>query len=269
MLACGLNSCSANSTPRESCGLYPVLIEDFNALSVSPNKIGPARWTAHTPWHGDFGDAVFYDPEPDGPFSVSNGILSITARKNPDGRWQSGLLAAADPSGAGFGTQYGYFETRVKFPPGKGTWPAFWLMPLKPASDRDGLVEIDVVEYYGHETSKFQSVVHVWFLDQAKKRDEDIMSSVPANLLIDDFNTFGVDISPEFIVFYLNGSEFWRQPTPPELDGPMYPLINLALGSGWPIDETPSPSVMLVDYVHVWGRSAEPAAGCPKSERPT
>lgn len=24
----------------------------------------------------------------------------------------------------------------------------------------------------------------------------------------------------------------------PELDGPLYPLANLAVGSGWPIDQT-------------------------------
>ncbi len=55
----------------------------------------------------------------------------------------------------------------------------------------------------------------------------------------------------------------WSRPTPPELDGPMYPIVNLALGSGWPIDKTPNPSRLLVDYVHVYGRDAGPPEGCP------
>jgi hypothetical protein len=32
----------------------------------------------------------------------------------------------------------------------------------------------------------------------------------------------------------------------------MMVLVNLALGSGWPIDHTPNPSIMKVDYVHVF-----------------
>jgi hypothetical protein len=43
----------------------------------------------------------------------------------------------------------------------------------------------------------------------------------------------------------------------------MYPLVNLALGSGYPIDKTPDPSTLLVDYVHVYGRDAGPPEGCP------
>jgi beta-glucanase (GH16 family) len=92
--------------------------------SISSHRIGPARWTAHTPWGGDFGDASFMDPEPGGPFKIRDGILSITASKN-QGRWTSGLIAAADATGAGSGTRYGYFEARMKMPPGPGTWPPF------------------------------------------------------------------------------------------------------------------------------------------------
>jgi hypothetical protein len=35
-------------------------------------------------------------------------------------------------------------------------------------------------------------------------------------------------------------------------------LVDLAIGSGWPIDHTPNPSVMKVHYVHVF---APPATG--------
>src|ERR1700744_6759790 len=108
---------SATAPTSASCELHPVLIEDFNEESISAHRIGPARWTAHTPWNGDFGDARFLDPGPNGPFKVKDGMLSTTTTKDNAGHWTSGLIAAADASGAGTGTRYGYFEARMKMPP--------------------------------------------------------------------------------------------------------------------------------------------------------
>jgi beta-glucanase (GH16 family) len=259
-----------------SCEFRPVLMENFDEdtapnrriESISSARIGPARWTAHTPWGGDFGDAGFADPGPGGPFSIKDGILSITAAKDHEGKWSSGLIAAADATGAGSGTRYGYFEARMKLPPGPGTWPAFWLAALKPANVADGNVEIDVIEYYGQFTSSYQTVVHVWYKDQSKSRGENLKIDVPDHALVDDFHTYGVDVSPQAIVFFRDSKPVWSRPTPPELDGPLYPLVNLALGSGWPIDKTPNPSTLLVDYVHVYGRDAGPPEGCPPGPPP-
>ena len=245
-----------------SCALHPVLIEDFDTQSIAPSKIGPARWTAHTPWNGDFGDAQFIDPGPHGPFAVANGVLSITASKDAAGRWTSGLIAAADATGAGAGTRYGYFEARMKMPPGPGTWPAFWLAALKPSSRRDGNVEVDVVEYYGQFTSAYRTALHVWYPDAARTRGAGEKIDVPDGSLVQGYHTYGVDLSPQAIVYFLDRKKVWSHPTPKELTGPLYPLVNLALGSGWPIDRTPNPSTLLVDYVHVYGRGAGPPGGC-------
>ena len=262
---------SASSASGSSCELRPVLIENFDEETapnrrietISASRIGPARWTAHTPWNGDFGDARFADPLPGGPFKIKDGILSITASKDSDGHWSSGLIAAADATGAGAGTRYGYFEARMKMPPGPGTWPAFWLAALKPVQGSDRNVEIDVIEYYGQFTYAYRPAIHVWYKDEAKTRGKDQEVKVPDGSLVQDFHTYGVDISPQAIVFFLDRKPVWSQPTPPELDGPLYPLVNLALGSGWPIDKTPNPSTLLVDYVHVYGRDAGPPEGCP------
>src|SRR5712664_2877682 len=78
---------AASAQTSSSCELRPVMIENFDEEtapnrrieSISSHRIGPARWTAHTPWGGDFGDASFMDPGPGGPFKIKDGILSITA----------------------------------------------------------------------------------------------------------------------------------------------------------------------------------------------
>lgn len=247
----------------EACRLKPVLIEDFSDLSVSSDDFGPARWTAHTPWNGDFGDAAFLDPGPDGPFSVEDGILSITAKKDETGRWTSGLLAAADSTGNGNGARYGYFEARMKMPPGPGTWPAFWLAALKPVEEKDGNVEVDIIEYYGQFTDSYRSTIHVWFSDPDLHRGHGEKFDIADGSLVDSFHTYGVDIGRESMTFFRDGEPFWTQPTPPEHTTKLFPLVNLALGSGWPIDETPDPSVLEVDYVHVFERSEDYPPGCP------
>ena len=238
----------------DMCDFHPVMNEDFSSLLVSPHVLDGARWTAHTPWNGDFGDARFGDPGPNGPFTVKNGELSITARRDANGRWRSGLLAAADASGAGTGVQDGYFEARMQFPPGPGTWPAFWLASLKPAKDQTPGVEIDVVEYYGHADAAYSSALHVWYKGEDKAMSRHLVhkTQVEPGALVSGFHDYGVRVAPDAITYYLDGKPVWRQATPPELAHPLYPLVNLALGSGFPIDHTPDPSVLTVKYVRVF-----------------
>jgi beta-glucanase (GH16 family) len=231
--------------------------EEFDELSVSP--WGPnTRWIAHTPWAGDFGDARFADPRKGiFPFTIDNGILRIEARKNAEGKWESGLLASADSSGRGFSQQYGYFEMRAKLPKGKGVWPAFWLHTINDPKAKSK-VEIDVMEYYGHDPRKYQSAVHSWFFnpsDDPGVPGPGAFIKVPADSLSDEFNTYGVLVRPDDLVFYLNRTEVWRAKTPADLDRPLLVLVNLALGSGWPIVETPNPSYMYVDYVRVYAET--------------
>ena len=128
--------------------------ENFDRLDISPHGPG-TRWIAHTPWNGDFGDASFTDPGPNGPFSTLNGILSITASRDSIGHWRSGLLSSTDPQGQGFAQQYGSFEIRAKLPPGPGVWPGFWLVATGP---RKAFVEIDIFEYYGVSPGPLQLI---------------------------------------------------------------------------------------------------------------
>lgn len=244
------------------CDFRPIFTEDFNTLSVSPWGETNSRWIAHTPWHGDFGDAAFADPRPGFPFRVQNGILDIEARQGADGKWQSGLLASATPTGAGFAQRYGYFEMRAQLPPGPGVWPAFWLNANQPKGAKAPGVEIDILEYYGQFTDGYHSVLHVWDkLDNKKSRAADHITKVPPGSLTGAFHTYGAEVAKDWITFYLDRRQTWRTPTPPEMQEPSMVLVNLALGSGWPIDKTPNPSIMKVDYIHVYARRTPHEAG--------
>ena len=72
--------------------------------------------------------------------------------------------------------------------------------------------------------------------------------------MTDDFHTYGLLVDSEEITFYFDGVELRRVKTPEEARAPLYMLVNLALGGGWPIDKTPNPSFMYVDYIRAYAQ---------------
>lgn len=245
------------------CQLTPTFTDDFDTLSVAGWDLGDARWIAHTPWYGDFGDALFTDPQDDFPFTADNGILRIEARKGEDGTWRSGLLSSVDPETDGFSQTYGYFEARMKLPDGPGVWPAFWLGTNEARDRKEPGIEVDVLEYYGHAPDEFQSALHVWFKTEPASSDSKLARhKVPSGSLTQEFHTYGVDVREDSITYYLDRQPIRQELTPDELKAPLFPLVNLALGSGFPIEETPNPSFLYVDYVHVYSHEA------PANDRP-
>jgi hypothetical protein len=232
--------------------------DEFDDLSVSakgPCGPGGTRWMAHTPYGGDFGDARFTDPSPDFPFVVKDGILRIEINKR-EGRWRGGLLSSMDSKGNGFTQKFGYWEMRAKLPWGPGTWPAFWLHGAErvtvPRSELTYVLELDILEQYGHWPGKLSSAIHEWGFNGRPKKGTGKRSLVGG--MSEDFHTYGGMITEEFITIYYDGVELLRHPTPDCAKKPMYTMVNLTAGPGWPKDKTPDPSYMYVDYVRVYAK---------------
>ena len=247
---------NASAGTLDLSGFTMTFNEDFSTLDIS--AYGPGtEWIAHTPWNGDFGDAAFDNPGPNGPFSISSAGLSITAHKDSRGKWHSGLICSVDRDGPGqhgFSQRYGYFEMKAKLPSGPGTWPAFWLVGTDKSKAAS---EIDVIEYYGAFEKYYHSTEHVW-VKGTNRLLRGYMMEVPSGILSAQFNTYGVLIEPDQTSFYFNGQEYWSTPTPPEYMQPMYMLANLALGGGWPIDHLQSPQVMQIEYIRAYEMKAVP-----------
>jgi beta-glucanase (GH16 family) len=220
--------------------------EDFRG-KLDVTRAGPSKWIAHTPWGGDFGDATFADPQPGFPFETGPGGLAIIARKDGKGRWNSGLLSSTDAQNRGFSQADGYFEARMKMPAGPGTWPAFWLVSH---SDPTYHCEIDIIEYYGHGMGWYQIALHLWPKSPSAKLGSELETiKVRDHSLVEAFHTYGVEITHDDIIFYLDRVEVARMAAPVAAHQPMSMLVDLALGSGWPIDKTPDPSILYVDYI--------------------
>lgn len=252
----GVGSVCAADEDTLDLAAYQLTFEDeFDELDVS--AWGPGTtWIAHTPWSGDFGDAKFTDPRDGFPFTVEDGVLRIEMRRNADGKWQSGLLASVDRKGRSFAQKYGYFEMRAKFPAGEGVWPAFWLIGVdRQSPNPTATAEIDIVEHYGHAPDRFSSSVHVWPIAKGvKKFSKTQRTSVPAGSLSEGFNLYGASVDEDKIRFYFNRRKVWEIDTPEAHKQPMFILVDLGLGAGWPTENAPDPSYMWVDYVRAYAR---------------
>ncbi|WP_245657878.1 glycoside hydrolase family 16 protein [Herbidospora mongoliensis] len=187
------------------------------------------------------------------------GNLAITARReNPSNlqchygtcQYTSGRILTADK----FTQAYGRFESRIKIPRGQGIWPAFWM--LGGGTWPNG-GEIDILENVGKEPNTVYGTVHGpgYFGGTAIGGNRNI--GVP---LADAFHTYRVDWSPNLIIWYLDGSEYFRV-TPSNLRGnawvfdhPFFMILNVAVGGYWPgypDGTTQFPQTMLIDYVRV------------------
>ena len=258
----GLPSEAVRAASLNLDGFELTFEERFDTLDIAASGPG-TRWIAHTPWHGDFGDAAFGDPGPEGPFSMlPGGGLRITARKDASGLWHSGLICSMDRDGAGqqgFAQRFGYFEMRAKLPDGPGVWPAFWLIGV---DKRRSASEIDVFEYYGTFPGYFHSWMHV-FQNGMDILLQDHITHVDPDLMTSRQNDYGVLIEPDLTRFYLNRQEIWAMKTPPEYHQKMYILADLALGSGWPITKLASPVSMDITHILVFRDLRRPEAAVP------
>lgn len=198
------------------------------------------------------------------PFSIKEGILSITARPlseeyrerltqaygGPPVRYSSGMLSTETDGrgGKGFAQRYGYWELRARLPKGKGIWPAFWLV----GETHDFWDEVDVFEVLGHEPDRIYLTTHLHKgggtdgVEAERKEVRGIDTS-------DGFHVYGMEIKPGELVYSIDHREVLR--VPHSLEKPMYAIINLAVGGAWPGnpgETTEFPAIMEIDYLRIY-----------------
>ncbi len=164
------------------------------------------------------------------PFSIDNGVLSITASAAPaeDSQWlgkrpyTSGLIT----SYSSFQQTYGYFEVRADMPKGQSLWPAFWLLPV----DLGPHTELDAFEEIGQDPTHLLMTAHSGATGVHTKENTTILTPD----LSAGFHTYGVDWEPDYITWYFDGQAVASAATPSDMkDRPMYLLLNLAVGGNW------------------------------------
>ncbi len=253
--------------PRTSSGMTLAFSEEFTGpLSISRDGAGATYTAAKPEFAGPagFGDAEFADPALgyDTVSVVGDDYLRLSTAPMPDDYrgedtdkdYLGGILSSARPGGSGFSAQYGYFEARMLAPIGEGTWPAFWTLPSPNLIDDDDVgAEVDVVELYGHDPVNACVATHAYADGEEEKniqcddRFETIRSAM-------EWHTYGARVTPTEVIYYIDGREIDRAPQVRAGDRPMFFMVNLALGGGWPIDLSgvDDRTALYVDYVRVY-----------------
>lgn len=184
-----------------------------------------------------------------------NGYMNIVVRKN-NSRIESIRMNTSQA------WQYGYFEARLKLPKGKGTWPAFWMMPQH-FTTWPGDGEIDIMEEVGYNPNYVLSTIHCNKYNNGGTPIESAGRSVPTAQT--EFHVYACEWTEAYMTFYVDGEplltyrndgtgyDAWP------FDAPFYLKLNLAWGGNWGgaqgVDEGSLPATYQIDYVRVYQKT--------------
>jgi hypothetical protein len=268
--------------PPAAKGLKLQFADDFDGpLSIGA---GPTfRYYDHKPPRGqmDFSfplQFVSHD-KPNTPFAQVDTYLRIRASEKSR---SAGIISSLQSDGSGFKISApAYFECRFVGPNAIGSWPAFWLMTdsLSNGQDKDDKApcdELDVIEAYGGEGpkqpnsfDKYMISPHCWnqgdegheiqekAVKQLKRPTEMSKVGIPSTWY-ETFHTYGCLITETETIYYCDDIEVGRHPTLPlSKEKPLFFMINMATGGGWPVDLSRYSGEidMYVDYVRVYGKA--------------
>ena len=238
--------------------------EEFSGTAVDLNK-----WTTCFSWAWDYANCTysFNNGKEDYRSSqvrYSNGTAKLVAE--PSGsKYISGLLSTTNkPNSLTGGVQgpslykfkYGYVEARLKLPPQKGFFSAFWLLPTSTAASGYSYpYEVDILENLGGgDTPLFQTIHYAGRGTSWSPYPSGNCS--PSVDPFTGFHTYGVDWQASYLDFYIDGKKCGRF-TSEVWSGDMEIILNLMVDVQW---QSAYPSLygatgtgtLEADYVRVW-----------------
>lgn len=156
---------------------------------------------------------------------------------------------------------YGYMEAAIWLPKGKGTWPAYWMMPDDFSRGWPGCGEIDIMEEVGYHPNYTSSSIHCMKYYHAigtQKTHEQLTAGAE-----DGYHVYALEWTPDELIFYVDGKRHFTYSNDKKNDDDTWPfnknfylILNLAWGGDWGgsqgVDEGALPCTMRVAYVRVF-----------------
>ena len=156
---------------------------------------------------------------------------------------------------------YGYFEAAIWLPKGKGTWPAFWMMPDDQSKGWPACGEIDIMEEVGVDPNITSSSIHCESYNHVKNTQKTASRTILG--AESEYHVYALEWTEDYIKTYVDGvllldfrnDKAGRDSTWP-FNKKFYLTLNLAWGGDWGgyagVDEKALPCTMKVDYVRVY-----------------
>lgn len=193
---------------------------------------------------------------------VKDGILKITARKEKAGDKNYTSARLITKGKASF--VYGRMEIRAKLPPGRGTWPAIWMLGENIGeAGWPACGEIDIMEHVGYEKDSIYGTIHSQTYNHVKgtQKTKAIFIKNPYTA----YHVYSIEWTPDRMDFYVDDqlynsvqNEHLTEKEWP-FDKPFFFILNLAVGGNWGgkmgVDEEIFPATMEVDYVRVYKKN--------------
>jgi hypothetical protein len=242
-------------TPTE-----PILIwsDEFNYTGLPDSS----KWAYDEGGHG-WGnkELQYYTSARSQNANVSNGILTITALKESfrGNSYSSAKLVTRGKAS----WKYGRFEMKAKLPAGRGTWPAFWLLPEEKIYGSrvwPDTGEIDIMEHVGYSPNNIHAAIHTNTFNHTKGNQKKTNTWVGS--ATSQFHVYKADWTPNGITIfvdekayftYLNSNKGWQEWP---FDTKFFLILNIAVGGSWGglqgVDDSVFPQKMEVDYVRVY-----------------
>ena len=191
----------------------------------------------------------------------TDGYLHIVARQPSSGTYTSARMKTQGL----FSFQYGRIEARLQIPESQGMWPAFWMLGNNITSlSWPACGESDIMEHIDGSVPPNPNLGYDWY--QASVHGTNLNGGSPygnASFSAAAWHTYGMIWTKGQVQFYIddpstpyetfnpgNISGIW-----PFDQGPMFVILNLAVGGNWPGNPdatTVFPSTYLVDYVRIY-----------------
>lgn len=265
-LSTDLESVTALVAVAHQWGEYSLVWSDeFNG-----SKLDESVWNYNT-GGGGWGnnESQYYTNRPEN-IRLVDGCLEIEARKE---KYENREYTSARIYSKGKKSfLYGKMEARIKFPGGKGTWPAFWMMGESGNWPKCG--EIDIIEHIGSQDTRASFALHTQEKNGSNGRNWHGTHFFD-NPLSNDFHTYGVEWCEEeengkdCIRFTVDGEVYatvWESKIGDTVSWPFcqphYFILNLAIGGtmGGSIDDAifNQKRIMYVDWVRVYQRQEQP-----------
>jgi len=246
--------------------------DEFSNSGTTPAQPNPSTWTYDT-GAGGWGNNELEtycawgsstspcDPSRPNASVGTDGYLHIVAEQPSSGAYTSARMKTQGL----FSFMYGRIEARIEVPESQGMWPAFWMLGNNITTvNWPACGESDIMEHIDGALPPTPNLGYDWV--QSSIHGTGLNGGNPygsASFSAATWHTYGLIWTKGQIQYYVDSpsniyetfSANSSSGTWPFDQGPMFVILNLAVGGNWPGNPnstTVFPSPYLVDYVRIY-----------------